>query len=484
MQNNGLVYIGDDYSYFAHATSLAFGQFPSYKKEFFTDGDTMPKHSIGPGLMAAPFVYIFSLLDRIGKSSIILQRTRENSLTSWSLFGFVFATNVYFWIACFLLYRGLRNYFSKRHASLSIILMVLFQGLPLYVFRRPVFSHAYEFFLQSLMIYILLRACKSGYFDSRVYWKLIGIGIIMGLTALVRLNNIPVALFWPLIFLGIIRRDAKSVHIWRMLIIPYAVLLVLLFCFKVFPEIYNHSRGYGTEPQSYLFKLYSASFYLKRFMHMLFGADWGLIFTAPFMLIGLITLFCYRFPLRRLLLICLIPIAVNLYCSITMKTQGGWYGYRYLVTSLIPIAVYPFTLALQNLDVAYSKKTSILLTIIAIFPLLSMLSFEGNNSNLTLTVTDLNFSKVCWGNNAYQLEVWKTLLFTPLASLIAIFKGGLLYLIYLVSIFFGFKKYLPGVALEKYVIFDLSVLIKTIIIYLLPFTLLLLYKACGREKFK
>ena len=65
MQQTGLMYGGDDQSYFAHASSLAFGQFPSYQNEVFTSGKGSPKHSIGSGVMAAPFVFVFSLIDRI-----------------------------------------------------------------------------------------------------------------------------------------------------------------------------------------------------------------------------------------------------------------------------------------------------------------------------------------------------------------------------------------------------------------------------------
>lgn len=38
MQERGLLYVGDDESYFVHATSLAFFQFPDYSKEYFSVG--------------------------------------------------------------------------------------------------------------------------------------------------------------------------------------------------------------------------------------------------------------------------------------------------------------------------------------------------------------------------------------------------------------------------------------------------------------
>ena len=55
LQKFGLMYKGDDHSYFAHATAIAYGQFPSYEKEYYKHGEGRPLHSIGSGIMAAPW---------------------------------------------------------------------------------------------------------------------------------------------------------------------------------------------------------------------------------------------------------------------------------------------------------------------------------------------------------------------------------------------------------------------------------------------
>jgi len=149
LQDKTLCYTGDDYSYFAHASSLVFGQFPSYEKEIFIAGDTSPLHSIGPGLMAAPFVFVFSLIDRLEGSDIIHQRTRSNITQSWSMFGFVFAASFYFWAACFLLYKALRYYVPDQHAIMAIIITVLCQGIPLFVYRRRYFLIYSNFFCKA-----------------------------------------------------------------------------------------------------------------------------------------------------------------------------------------------------------------------------------------------------------------------------------------------------------------------------------------------
>ncbi len=135
----------DDFDYFAHAAALSFATFPFYDKEFIYERET-PLGSVGPGLMAAPFVFLFSLIDEAQGREVVEQRTQANIVKSWSQFGFLFATVFYFWTACFFLYEGLRLYVRKRPATLAIILMVLCQGMPLFAYRRPVFSHVYEFF--------------------------------------------------------------------------------------------------------------------------------------------------------------------------------------------------------------------------------------------------------------------------------------------------------------------------------------------------
>jgi len=238
LQNDGLMYGYDDESYFAHASSIAFFQFPSYKKESYRVGDTMPKHSIGPGIMAAPFVFIFSQIDRIQKSPIIEKRTKQVIKKSWALFGFDIATLIYFCLACFLLYYGLNYYFDPKISFLSVSFMILIQGFPLFVFRRPVFSHTYEFFLQSLLIYILLRDYKSPFIKNLKIKFSILLGLVISLIFLVRYNNILIAALWPLVIFRV-NSYCSFTEKLKDLIIVYATFIIMIFLFKFLPIIYN-----------------------------------------------------------------------------------------------------------------------------------------------------------------------------------------------------------------------------------------------------
>jgi len=165
----------------------------------------------------------------------------------------------------------------------------------------------------------------------------------------------------------------------------------------------------------------------------------------------------------------------NLYLGLAHRQQGSWYGYRHLVFSLIPVVVYPVAKLISSM-----KKKNLFyyyaIILIAIVPALSMISFESNADNLTLKIIDQGFGVMGWGNNSYQLEIYKTIITRPVQYLVGILKGGPLYLVYLLSIVSGLKKYLPEVVLEKYTVFELATFIKVSVVYMFPFMLLLVYE--------
>jgi len=114
IQGSGFWYYGDDQDYFAHASSIAFGEFPSYKKEYLTIDPQYPQSSIGCALLSLPFVWEFSLIDRLAGSDIKAHRTPDNITGSWTQFGFVFASCFYFFLACFLL-DSVKSFMKNTH---------------------------------------------------------------------------------------------------------------------------------------------------------------------------------------------------------------------------------------------------------------------------------------------------------------------------------------------------------------------------------
>ena len=235
MQQTGMLYKGDDETYFSYAASIALFQFPSFKKELVKS----PTHFIGCGVLAAPFVFAFSLIDRVDGSSITFERTAENVTGSWTLFGFVFASVFYFWIACFLLYRAIRLVHDEGTATLAVVLMVLVQGVPLYVYRRPVFTHVYEFFVQSALVYFLMRVSGETDEQGNDYLRVLTVGFLVGMVALVRFNNVPYALLWPLAIWGFKEGRPGSAPQWKNIFCVYGIVMVPFAIFILLPGVYN-----------------------------------------------------------------------------------------------------------------------------------------------------------------------------------------------------------------------------------------------------
>ena len=479
-QGSDLLYLHDDESYLAHATALAFFEFPNYEKEHFTAGAKMPAHSIGPGLLASPFVFAFSLLDRATNHPIIHHRSsRQTILGSWSVFGFLVSTLTYFWITCLILYRCANHFFSQKASTITILLLILVQGAPLFVFRRPIFSHVYEMFLQSILLFLFLKAQEKSHWIQSKKGALL-IGFLTGLIILTRQYNIVGAFLW----IGVIHcltLHNSTFHFTRSQFAKIAIslsgLIIMVVVFKLFPAFYNHTSvedgRYLSITLDVLLAVHSFTHYLRRLMTIFVGIDFGLLFTAPYALMSLVAIPWIKQPWKKSILILLFPLTANMFVLLQWLGQGSWYGYRYLVFSLFPILLIPTAYLIDSLLTNTKKYQKYFVFGFSIIPLLSMLCFEGSKK---LTLSPMYGG---WRHPTYQLAIWETVLFTPIEAAIVILKGGPLYCVYMLANFLSLEKSLPGIIFEKYPVFSAQVLVKTILIWMLPLFFLFLYQKFG-----
>jgi len=173
-------------------------------------------------------------------------------------------------------------------------------------------------------------------------------------------------------------------------------------------------------------------------------------------------------------LIIFIPVIFNFYSY--FQGLGGWYGYRLIFFSIVPILIFPFADFLQkSLNKNWLKPVLVILAIISIYPILSMLSYEG-----VVKMSECGYNpKII---NIYHLDMWKTFFNTPKTFIIHLLKGGPLYLTYLTSQIFHLNKFLPTIVLEKYPVFNLKIFFETIIIYIFPFVLYFIYSLINKIK--
>jgi hypothetical protein len=175
----------------------------------------------------------------------------------------------------------------------------------------------------------------------------------------------------------------------------------------------------------------------------------------------------------------LLPLLINIYVTMSWGNQGGWYGYRFIIFSLIPLVAMSFAAFIQNISkkIGY-KNLLIALFIITILPIISMLVFEGNTSSLSL------YKSENWGNNTYQIEIWKIIFTKPFVFISSILKGGPLYLTSIFVNVFGLKHIFPDVITNIYPKITLIIFIKTMIIYIFPFILYFITRSIQKKNSK
>src|SRR6185437_9374678 len=113
-------------SYMSHAFTMGLDQDLNYSNELsvFPGGcmnarGTSPQHPMGPGILAAPFVAAFSVLDR-GVDHPVL-RDRAAYIGSWSYFGIQFATVFYFLFGIALYQVALRRWIPPLTTAIAVI---------------------------------------------------------------------------------------------------------------------------------------------------------------------------------------------------------------------------------------------------------------------------------------------------------------------------------------------------------------------------
>ena len=472
LESSSLWYQDDDYDYFAHASSIAYGQFPHYDKEFFTNKG-LPLGAVGSGILAAPFVFTFSLIDRVTHQEIVRQRTHDNVLHSWSLYGFIVSTIFYFWLGCAFLYRGLRFHFPCAIACWTILLMIFAQGLPLFAFRRPMFSHIYEFFLQSIMIYFFLKSFKMNWTWKDFSWgQIVLIGAVCGLITLVRYNNLLISLTWPLILTRATWADLKNSRFFTYLGAIFGIALLMIAFFKMWPGVFVADQAaYLSDGSSAIQRLghfQSPVFYLKRLLYVFLGLDWGLLYTAPLACLGLVCLIRPQGEINRKILWLLAPLLINLYCILSWNSQGGWYGYRYIIASLFPLLLYPLAWKLESIQQLPQRSwIYFCLILIAAFPILSMFCFEASGGGFTLYF----YNEAGWSNLTFQHQIWKTFLFKPSVILEAWLTAGPTYILYLIKNALHWMHLSVKPYVDEYADFNPVTLIKMSFLYVMPFLL-------------
>lgn len=354
----------DDASYFSHAATLALDLDLDYSNEpvvVWSAGRKIAIGSPGAGWLAAPFVALFSLVDRVSGHPVI--EDHGSYIYSWSLFGFFFAAVFYFVLGVRLYQRGIEAVWPGLDPRLNFLL-ALGTGVPFYVLRRFSMTHAFEFATCALAFWgatKLYRAVALGQ-STRPWIAWSAVAAVANLA--VRVNNLNTLVLAHTIVLllfvfgapGLPRPEWASVRrtllrVTGAIAVAFAPLGVfnLVFYGAVYP---TPSTMYGTPltgtaTRGPLEILVHGLGLVPNLIPLIFSSEFGILYTNPVLVLGgvfLIATLAWR-PVRRpdlphalTLLAVLAFFGLSTAIVLWWQSTGSSYGYRYLFP-LYPVAL-------------------------------------------------------------------------------------------------------------------------------------------------
>jgi hypothetical protein len=351
----------DDGIYLAYAMSMGMDMDLDFSNEirygaYMAANKRSPGGFYGPGLMAAPFVGLFSLVDRALGNPVITDRDQFRH--SWSYFGFSFATHVYFLLSVLLSWK-IGRAFPERASRQLVTLFCISSGVLFYVLVRPRMGHAFEFFTLTLATYGTVRAWE---YDVRrrsaLLWTAVA-GLGVALSVAIKLSNVFVILLPVVLILMIDSSEADgpsktSGHRLPRLFGLYAAGCIAFLVPVALLNDMIYDAPFPSETQVYGVRtlvpvigglgdvISLAGEWLRLVPNIpviFFGAEFGLLYSSPLVVFGLfgasaVLLGGAARHSRWMPVIAFVAVIayflLNLSIVLFWKSTASSYGYRYL----------------------------------------------------------------------------------------------------------------------------------------------------------
>ena len=358
----------DASSYLSHAFTLGLDGDLNYTNEptFLLNGcinpaKTSPCHPVGAGMLAAPFVALFSIVDRIQGHGILADHTRY--LGSWSYFAVEFASAFYFLAGIALYQRALRPWIRP----LVTAIICLSTGILPYVVFKFAFGHAYEFFAHALILYALVRLYGSSTTRQRVLSTIV---LVIGSASAIFIRFVDIGYLSLPVMLALVfhwlDHETSSVLKRRAVVFCLWSYGGILASFAVVSLFYSMNFGIPWPRADYFYLENRYSYtgrlelllliasYVKNIPALLFSSEFGLFYTYPVLLPAFVAVtFLWLRNLRRepvawtlWLLSFGWGVGIPLVIVLLWQTTASVYGYRYLLPAL-PFLLLAFALFLQ-----------------------------------------------------------------------------------------------------------------------------------------
>lgn len=405
-------FVYDSRSYLSHAMTIALDFDMDYSNELrsgLARNRYIAPHPIGSGLMAAPFMGLFSIIDRLNNHPII--NDHHDYKYSWSIFGFILSAYLYFFLGIYLYWDSFKIIFGKV-SSFLIAFFALSTGIAFYVLNTTVTCHAFEFAGVAFLFWTSVKLFFSK--QGKTMWLAVLTAAIT-INLLIRCNNLNLIIVpFFLYFFLLISQKEKIGHntiyatIFRLTVaIASACILFSLYNLYFFNSIYpSASQIYGGNVKSISqYNLIGAVLHLLELapntLLLIFGSEFGILYSNPMLVFGFV--FMLLFLCKNInkdnrilcgLAICsfIVYYAFDVCIVLWWQTTGSGYGYRYLYP-LYPLALLGVLLWINRSESIYGlrEKKAMFKTTSFAFYFLCIMSICGQ---LLIQSTDsLSFKK-------------------------------------------------------------------------------------------
>lgn len=471
----------DQIEYLATATAIVYHMFPDYSKEFYNKNWGVPIGSVGPALLSLPFTYTLGQIDKYINPQILVERHIYNLDGSWVVLGFVLSSIFYVWLSCLMLYTILIRIATLNIVKISLFLFLGSQGLFYFTFPHAIMTHAYEFFIQTSLVFLMFYSFQIRFRKFPLQMLLI-FSFLIFMMILVRYNNINFVFAWILIFSLSLKKYNLTFNkkLLKAIGVIFFVFLTLFVFLRIFPAMKNGDGdgdvlrvlGYFGSAK-YLSRGIEFKLLIKRIFTILFWPNKGMIFIEPFVLISIFALFLYKFRIKKHLIILFLASLFNFWIVIKWGAQesgneNGGPVHRYMTFSILPFLIIPFTFYLNDLKKT-SKHTIYLLCLYGILPFLSSILYDWifkyrmyNHMGITL-----------WGNNDYIIKIFEFIFYYPIMFFKVLTSGFLYYIYLLLDSLFNDSKLTDR---------DKIYLLQFFILYISPWTFYLSYLIFHRSQ--
>ena len=403
--NQNLGQPADDMYHWLHSATIAFDFDFDYKSDYeiengtFNQETNVPSSVPGAGYLSAPFVFLFSLLDKLFINSENFSRT--NPVGSFAYLGFFFAGVIYTYLGFYFLHKITKKYNQK---SLNLILFCgLLSTLVHFVTTRFLMPHAIEFFIASCILYIFEKNNKKS-LDNMEITSLAILYFALGITR-------PSTFLYSTILIFLYRKKIKinSKNIVNYIFSFGSVTAIYVLLSQIlYKSNYMFLNTYGSDMDDYVSTFNSSQVIegVTKIPNLFLSLNMGIVFSTPIIFFGV-----YYFFVRHLKstenalnkIILLVFFAASASPLLIWQGREVAYGQRLLI-GIIPMCILLTSKYLKESDLL--KKLMIGLTS---FNYLGYIFFYSSEKLTLREGVSLWGTKVGFTAENYYLEVLKSL---------------------------------------------------------------------------